>query len=114
MGIQMRLNASANLHLLLTATQKGSHRHSKVIGGIKAEFKVSNDGVVGIAAYRKLGAIGAWENSKRASVEAQLKQIKAHSYSWKVYDDQGAVKSMLDATKPVSFSVLKLWQRFLR
>ncbi|KAM7525750.1 hypothetical protein LguiA_015652 [Lonicera macranthoides] len=27
-------------------------------------------------AYRKLAAIGAWENSKRASVEARLKQIE--------------------------------------
>ncbi|KAM7527413.1 hypothetical protein LguiB_030823 [Lonicera macranthoides] len=34
-----------------------------------------------------------------------LGNLKAHSYSWKVYDNQGAVKSMSDAAKPNPLSV---------
>ncbi|KAM7490130.1 hypothetical protein LguiA_033051 [Lonicera macranthoides] len=43
-----------------------------------------------------------------------LGTLKAQLYLWKVYDDQGAVKSTSDVAKPVSCcSVLKLWQRLM-
>ncbi|KAM7489853.1 hypothetical protein LguiB_027337 [Lonicera macranthoides] len=43
-----------------------------------------------------------------------LGTLKTHSYLWKVNDDQGPIKSMSNATKPVSCcSVLKLWQRLI-
>lgn len=31
-------------------------------------------------AYTKMSAIGAWENTKRATVEAQLKQVEVHEF----------------------------------
>ncbi|KAM7493025.1 hypothetical protein LguiB_027634 [Lonicera macranthoides] len=43
-----------------------------------------------------------------------LGTLKSQLYLWKVYDDQGAVKSTSDVAKPVSYcSVLKLWQRLM-
>ena len=32
-----------------------------------------------IRAHKKLSSVGAWENSKKASLEAQLKQIEVMS-----------------------------------
>lgn len=35
-----------------------------------------------IRAHKKLSSIGAWENSKKATLEAQLKQIEVMDFSF--------------------------------
>ncbi|XP_028080458.1 remorin 1.4-like [Camellia sinensis] len=48
--------------------------YSNKIQEFELEMKVSL--VVNLRAYKKLSAIGAWENSRKAIVEAQLKKIE--------------------------------------